>query len=470
MRHLKTSLTALALACSLSLPTAIAEGGETKAKGLKLLEEEVYESLPERDPLMRGRLPEYVDLSNFFPKPQHQGNQGSCVGWAVGYALKTYQEAKEFSVPQPQEWDHFSPAFVFNAINQADNCEEGSYIKDALELIANVGAVRWQDFPYQPDQCLPPSEDIKAMAKDYSIQAYRRLQKDGMLFSIREALSQEKPVVIAMKTYESFDNWQGGANYRPGEDEFQTGFHAVTVVGYSEDRKALKIINSWGEDWGDNGFFWMDFRAVPQLIAEAYVTTDRKFDDVPDEEPAMMLAEVRDEGPGSTAAAATPPEPEPAPPEPVTEAMLASAITGHVGRNAEGQTPQGYDYYPASVWLNLEQPQLDQIAEVEWWFNHPTFFNPKRPVDDSNVFLATWKGYGCITDAEVRVRLKTGEQMRVGFDLCDIWDKFHPGGFRKDGTRSGTRPLAKDESFDKTSFEPDPLEDKDRVSNEEFRK
>ena len=38
----------------------------------------------------RAFLPERVDLGHRFPPAGHQGKQGSCVGWAVGYAARSY--------------------------------------------------------------------------------------------------------------------------------------------------------------------------------------------------------------------------------------------------------------------------------------------------------------------------------------------------------------------------------------------
>jgi hypothetical protein len=258
-----------------------------------------------------------------------------------------------------------------------------------------------------------------------------------------------------MRVFPSFEEWDGGSNYRHDpEVEFQVDYHAVTVVGYDDERRALKIINSWGTEWGDDGFFWMDYRAARQLIAEAYVTTDRLFDEPYPEEETLVLAMDSDMPRGTAAASGAPADTAAedaaaSEPEQLDVNMLANAVTGHVGRSAEGQTPQGYDFYPASVWLNLEQPYLDQIESVRYYFYHRTFRNPMRPVSDSNVFLATWKGYGCIENAEVKVLLKSGEELAAPFNLCTIWDRFHPGAFRKDGSRGGTAPLSDSEDFDK---------------------
>ena len=435
---------------------ALAEvvSSEDRGTGLIPLSDEEYDALDERDPLMRGSLPPFVDLSSFFPVPGHQGSQGSCVGWAVGYALKTYQEAFETQTVRPDPYYHFSPAFVFNSIKQGDDCFAGSRITDALDFIAATGAVSMDDFPYLDDECPAPSEDILARGADYKIESYRRLER-GNIFAIREALANEKPVVAGMYVYPSFQTWEGDGIYaHDPENEFREDYHAVTIVGFDHEKGALKLINSWGTDWGDNGYAWVDYRAAQKLIREAYVTTDRLFGEFDTEEPGMVFADNPMESTTSVAASGAPEANTPEPPaEPVTEQMLERAVTGHVGRDAEGQTPSGYDYYPASVWLALEEPQLQQIETVEYYFYHPTFRNPQVPVADTTVFLATWKGYGCGERAEVVVALKSGETIRAPFDLCQIWDRFHPGAFRKDGTRSGTRPLSSRDSFEKETQE-----------------
>ena len=46
-----------------------------------------------RTPLYRAFLPEAVDLRDRFPLAGRQADQGSCVGWAVGYAARSYYDS-----------------------------------------------------------------------------------------------------------------------------------------------------------------------------------------------------------------------------------------------------------------------------------------------------------------------------------------------------------------------------------------
>src|SRR5262249_22391836 len=62
-----------------------------------------------------------VDLSKDFPLPGNQGQQYSCVGWALGYAIKTYQERVElgWSLEAPEH--QFSPAYIYNQLNNGQD-------------------------------------------------------------------------------------------------------------------------------------------------------------------------------------------------------------------------------------------------------------------------------------------------------------------------------------------------------------
>jgi len=43
------------------------------------------------------------------------------------------------------------------------------------------------------------------------------------------------------------------------------GGHATHLVGWDEQRGLFIGENSWGTDWGDEGFYWM----APEVLADA---------------------------------------------------------------------------------------------------------------------------------------------------------------------------------------------------------
>jgi C1A family cysteine protease len=43
--------------------------------------------------------------------------------------------------------------------------------------------------------------------------------------------------------------------------------HSVTLIGYDDSKQLLKFINSWGPGWGDKGFGYISYMAMPFLAA-----------------------------------------------------------------------------------------------------------------------------------------------------------------------------------------------------------
>src|SRR5690606_29984479 len=87
----------------------VAFGGVRVARGAPEVERK-FGLIPATQEELRGiplaslpysgtELPPRVDLSANMPPPLDQGSQNSCVGWAVAYAVKTYQEQIEERIP-----------------------------------------------------------------------------------------------------------------------------------------------------------------------------------------------------------------------------------------------------------------------------------------------------------------------------------------------------------------------------------
>ncbi|MFP3952058.1 MAG: C1 family peptidase, partial [Candidatus Bathyarchaeia archaeon] len=70
--------------------------------------------------------------------------------------------------------------------------------------------------------------------------------------SIKRAL-QEGPVVAAFSVYTDFYNYESGI-YRHTSGDYMGG-HCVTIVGYNDVDGYWICKNSWGVDWGEEGYF-----------------------------------------------------------------------------------------------------------------------------------------------------------------------------------------------------------------------
>jgi len=74
---------------------------------------------------------------------------------------------------------------------------------------------------------------------------------------IKAALCKYGPLASAVTVTEHFMYYTGGIF-----DEFSSQKninHAITIVGWDDDKEAFLIKNSWGEGWGEKGYMWIKY-------------------------------------------------------------------------------------------------------------------------------------------------------------------------------------------------------------------
>ena len=206
-----------------------------------------------RTPLYRNYLPPSADLTDRFPSAGHQGEQSSCVGWAVGYAARSYYNSAPRGGPPLRAHQIPSPAYIYDSIRSPGaSCDDGSRISDALDLLKK-GVVTHADYPYDEHRCRRPGAQLVARASKFRIADWRVVDTDR-LDQVKAELAGGHPVVIGMRPNRAFHRLRGRKVWRAGMPEEDDGHHAVTVVGYSERRQYFVLMNSWGPGWGDGGF------------------------------------------------------------------------------------------------------------------------------------------------------------------------------------------------------------------------
>ncbi len=229
---------------------------------------EKYASMPKVS-RYRAYFPLETDLSNYFPKPGDQGKQGSCVAWATAYAARSYMEARRQGVPPNTPDQIFSPAFIFNQV-KIGNCEDGGSISDALGILQNTGVASLTDFPYVESNCSRlPDAKLLSEAAPFRIKNWKKIDTE-QLDDIKGQIYEGNPVIFGMFVSRSFENLKKNQLYDDMSSE-RTGGHAMVLVGYSEPKQAFKLINSWGNTWGDKGFGWVSYRAFKKWAQNAFI-------------------------------------------------------------------------------------------------------------------------------------------------------------------------------------------------------
>lgn len=233
-------------------------------------------------------LPERLDLSDrgLLP-PVGKQHEDSCVGWAAGYYLRTFQQASDigWSVgSNPRRI--FSPSFIYNQIN--DGIDGGSTLQDAGNLLKNVGAVTLYDFPYRPgDYVTQPSDAVIARADAHKIREWRILytKHDSEEYIIRKTKEYlntgDLPIVgINIGFKWKYPLIQDDGTSIVTTEQYTVGGHAVAIVGYDDTLRtpegvgAFKIVNSYGKDWGDDGYTYITYPALAHAMRSAFVYTD----------------------------------------------------------------------------------------------------------------------------------------------------------------------------------------------------
>ncbi|MEK7253378.1 MAG: C1 family peptidase, partial [Bacteroidota bacterium] len=94
------------------------------------------------------------------------------------------------------------------------------------------------------------------------------------LAGVKQHLAQGAPVVVGMLVGGSFMHQMVGKGFwHPTQQDYEgRGFsgHAMCAIGYDDQRKAVQIMNSWGNEWGEKGVAWIPYDAFEHLTKEAY--------------------------------------------------------------------------------------------------------------------------------------------------------------------------------------------------------
>lgn len=193
--------------------------------------------------------PNYSSLKDrgFMTPVKDQKSCGSCVAFGNIAALEgTYKMRTGHN-------HDFSEAHLFYCHGATDSyynagCRRGWYTVRGAHFLKEKGVVWGSSFPYTPgDQACKSNLSSHSYVK---IRDYKTLTTHAQM---KDWLHNRGPLVTDFTVYADFMNYKSGI-YRRASNQ-RSGGHCVCVVGYDDINQCWICKNSWGPNWGENGYF-----------------------------------------------------------------------------------------------------------------------------------------------------------------------------------------------------------------------
>ena len=128
-------------------------------------------------------------------------------------------------------------------------------------------------YPYVAGTFTAPTAAQAQNALKYKTGAYHRIVTlSDFLGCLADATPW--PVTVGFTVYESFmsdEVEETGIMPIPQSGEQEQGGHEVLCLGYDMTKQLALMQNSWGDDWGQRGYFWMPFRVIQSVDTDLWM-------------------------------------------------------------------------------------------------------------------------------------------------------------------------------------------------------
>lgn len=233
-----------------------------------------------------GAVPPTVDLRGWCSPIEDQGRLGSCTAHA-GIGLVEYFERRAFGTHIDA-----SRRFLYKTTRDLLHWEgdTGAFLRTTMRAMVLFGVPPEEHWLYtdrKPDFDEEPSAFLYSYAESFRAIDYYRLDPPGtaldeLLNRIKTYLAAGLPSMFGFRVYSSYTQAKKGEGKipYPTPGESAVGGHAVDAVGYDDGMKikntnqgarettgAFLIRNSWGTEWGADGYGWLPYEYVLKRLA-----------------------------------------------------------------------------------------------------------------------------------------------------------------------------------------------------------
>jgi hypothetical protein len=171
-----------------------------------------------------------------------QGQEGACVGFAITHEI--------ISVPKAHQKSNKWALELYKACKKIDPFPPGT---EGTDILSGMKIATKRGF-------------------------YSGYKWAFSLSAILKAVSYEGPVVMGTSWYSGMERTDSNGFVKPTGTK--TGGHAWLIIGINVEQRFVICLNSWGDDWGIGGIFYLSFEDLDKLRkdkGEAAIPRGRKI-------------------------------------------------------------------------------------------------------------------------------------------------------------------------------------------------
>ena len=186
---------------------------------------------------------------NYVSPVKNQGSCGDCFAFASATLLEYWSKRNGF----PKSLSSQLIMDCTSGESRPDVGCEGGLMEYVFEYAKNHPIALDVDFPYQEAAGICPSKKLLSHVK---VNDYKVIMHDDSPTAEKQfeaILHKYGPISVGVDST-TMDNYKGGI-FKASACTTNID-HAVAIVGYTPDAWIIK--NSWGKNWGENGYFRLE--------------------------------------------------------------------------------------------------------------------------------------------------------------------------------------------------------------------
>jgi C1A family cysteine protease len=217
-----------------------------------------------------------LKINDFPPQVWNQGQTNSCTAQSMAAIYYYFNK-----IDASRLFQYYNERMLMNVVSQ----DVGVSLRDAVNAFFDYGICDESLWPFDVANLTvkPPVECYNASTiGSISSAAKFNTQNPNFINQVKNALYLGMGVIIGIEVFPGIEDYvtdMTGIVPMPTPDQQPIGGHALPLVGYSDLHQLFVFRNSWGPEWGHNGYGALPYDYLKNFCISSWAFSDKEMGD-----------------------------------------------------------------------------------------------------------------------------------------------------------------------------------------------